>query len=294
MEIAPFVNILNDLYSSDISKKVLAGWMARSRQGKFVGGVPPYGLMRDPDDGGHLILDPETAPTIKLIFDYAADGIGSLRISKELMSRKIPITRVKAGTQLEANYYYWGTSRINAILRNPVYYGAHVVCKTHQKAIRSNTINLIPKEEREIIENCHEAIVTKEEWERVQRIIDRRPAIMQGNECPFYNIFHGLIYCADCGRSLQVRYEKVGRTDVNRTTKQKREPIDKAFYSCQTYNRIGKSVCTSHKIEARDLYNLVLADIREHAEKAMRDSDAFYGSDEKAHQTTQPRQKCTA
>ena len=73
-----------------------------------------------------------------------------------------------------------------------------------------------------------------------------------------------------------MRYEKVGRADVNRITKQKREPIDKAYYICQTYNRLGKNACTSHKIEARDLYNLVLADIREHAKKALRDSEGFY------------------
>lgn len=59
---------------------------------------------------------------------------------------------------------------------------------------------------------------------------------------------------------MQVRYEKVGRTDKDRRTGKEREPIDKAYYICQTYNRMGKNACTSHKIEARDLYNLVLAD----------------------------------
>ena len=49
MDITPFKNILNDMYSRDISKKVLAGRMTRSRQGKFCGGQPPLGLMRDQD-----------------------------------------------------------------------------------------------------------------------------------------------------------------------------------------------------------------------------------------------------
>ena len=160
--------------------------------------------------------------------------------------------------------------------RHPVYYGAHVVCKTHQKAIRSNTVDAIPRDQWEIIENCHEAIVSKEQWERVQKLIDHRPPIMKGNACPFYNLFHGLLHCETCGKSMQARYEKVGRMDVNRTTKKKREPIDKSYYICQTYNRLGKNACTSHKIEARDLYNLVLADIQKHARKALRNSDAFY------------------
>ncbi|MFT8890011.1 MAG: recombinase family protein [Ethanoligenens sp.] len=276
IDITPFRNILNDLYSRDISKKVQAGWMARSKQGKFMGGPTPYGLIRDPNDHGHLILDPQTASTVKQIFDLASDGWGNMRIAKYLLEHKVPITRCRVNANPSVNYYSWGGSVISQILRNPVYYGAHVVCKTHQKAIRSNTYNLVPRDKREIIENCHEAIVSKEQWERVQKLIDHRPPIMQGNACPFYNLFHGLVYCETCGKAMQVRYERAGRMDINRTTKKKREPIDKAYYICRTYNRLGKNACTSHKIEARDLYNLVLADIQKHAQKALQDSDAFY------------------
>ena len=277
MDIAPFKNILNDMYSRDISKKVLAGRMTRSRQGKFCGGQPPLGLMRDPDDNGHLIIDPETAPIIRRIFDLALDGFGNMKICKVLMEERIPITRMQTGTDCDINYYAWSGSRISTILRNPFYKGAHVVCKTHQKGIRSNTYNIIPREQREVIEDCHEAIIPKAEWEKVQQLIDRRPPIMKGNNCPYYNIFHGIVYCATCGKSMQVRYEKVGRTNKDRRTGKEREPIDKAYYICQTYNRLGKNACTSHKIEARDLYNLVLTDIQEVAAMALKDKEAFYG-----------------
>ena len=276
MDITPFKNILNDMYSRDISKKVLAGRMTRSRQGKFCGGQPPLGLMRDPDEKGHLIIDPETAPVIRRIFELALDGWGCMRIAKQLMDDKVPITRVKANTECDVNYYSWGSARISHILRNPFYKGAHLVCRTHQKGIRSNTYDIIPREDWEVIENCHEAIVTPAEWEQVQEIIDRRPTIMKGNACPFYNLFHGIIYCATCGKSMQVRYEKVGRTGKNRFTGKEREPIDKAYYICQTYNRLGKNACTSHKIEARDLYNLVLKDIQDLAAMALKDADVFY------------------
>lgn len=264
------------MYSRDISKKVLAGIMTRSRQGKFCGGTPPYGLMRDPADKGHLIINEEEAPVIRHIYELALNGYGNMRISKQLMEEKVPITRVKANTECDVNYYVWSVSRISSILRNPFYKGAHVVCKTHQKAIRSNTYNIIPREEREVIEDCHEAIISKEDWTRVQELIDRRPPIMQGNSCPYHNIFHGIVYFATCGRSMQVRYEKVGRTDKNRTTKKMRELIDKAYYICQTYNRMGKDACTSHKIEARALTDLVLKDIQDLAKEAMKDADAFY------------------
>ena len=276
MDITPFKNILNDMYSRDISKKVLAGRMTRSRQGKFCGGQPPLGLMRDPEEKGHLILDPDTAPTIRKIFDLALNGWGCMRIAKQLMEDKIPITRVKSNTECDVNYYSWGSARISHILRNPFYKGAHLVCRTHQKGIRSNTYDIIPREEWEVIEGCHEAIVSPEDWEKVQELIDRRPPIMEGNACPFYNLFHGIIYCATCGKSMQVRYEKVGRTGKNRFTGEEREPIDKAYYICQTYNRLGKDACTSHKVEARDLYNLVLKDIQELAAMALKDVESFY------------------
>ena len=276
LDITPFKNILNDMYSRDISKKVLAGRMTRSRQGKFCGGTPPYGLKRDPEEKGHLLIDPETAPVIRKIYDMALDGWGCMRIAKRLMEDKAPITHVKTQTECDVNYYYWSASRISHILRNPFYKGAHLVCRTHQKGIRSGTVDIIPREDWEIIENCHEAIVTPEEWDKVQELIDGRPAIMEGNACPFYNIVHGIIYCATCGKSMQVRYEKVGRTGKNRFTGKMREPIDKAYYICQTYNRLGKNACTSHKIEARDLYDLVLKDIQELAAMALQDADAFY------------------
>ena len=117
MDITPFKNILNDMYR----------------------GTPPFGLMRDPEDKGHLIIDPETAPIIRKIYDYALDGLGCMRISKRLMEEKIPITHVKANTEFDANYYFWGGARISHILRNPFYKGAHLVFRTHQKGIRSNT-----------------------------------------------------------------------------------------------------------------------------------------------------------
>ena len=249
--------------------------MTRSSQGKFCGGQPPLGLVRNPKEKGHLILDTETVPTIRKIYDLALNGWGCMRIAKQLIKDKIPITQVKSNTECDVNYYSWGSARISRILRNPFYKGAHLVCRTHQKGIRSNTYDIIPREEWEVLEGCHEAIVSPEDWEKVQELIDRRPPIMEGNACPFYNLFHGIIYCASCGKSMQVRYEKVGRTGKNRFTGEEREPIDKAYYICQTYNRLGKNSCTSHKVEARDLYNLVLKDIQELAAMALKDVESF-------------------
>ena len=68
------------------------------------------------------------------------------------MEEKIPITHVKANTEFDANYYSWGGARISHILRNPFYKGAHLVFRTHQKGIRSNTYDIIPRDQWEVIE----------------------------------------------------------------------------------------------------------------------------------------------
>ena len=133
MDITPFKNILNDMYSRDISKKVAAGCMARSRQGKFLGGPTPFGLMRDPAEKGHLILDPASAPIVRMIFDLALEGTGSFNIARMMMEKNIPMSTKGTAKQ----FYTWSFARIHQILKNPFYKGAHVVCKTHQKRIRS-------------------------------------------------------------------------------------------------------------------------------------------------------------
>ena len=74
---------------------------------------------RAPDDKGHLIIDSETVPVIRKIYDLALDGWGCMRIAKQLMEDKIPITRVKGNTECDVNYYSWGSARISHILRNP-------------------------------------------------------------------------------------------------------------------------------------------------------------------------------
>ena len=104
------------------------------------------------------------------IYGMALDGWDCMRIAKQLMDDKVPIIRVKSNTECDVNYYSWGSARISYILRNPFYKGAHLVCRTHQKGIRSNTYDIIPREEWEVIEGCHEAIVTPEEWEQVQEV----------------------------------------------------------------------------------------------------------------------------
>ncbi len=89
-DIAPFKNILNELYSKDISKKVHSSYLLKAQKGQFTGSVAPFGYKKDPDNKNHLIIDEETAPIIKQIFDYALEGHGPNYIRRRLEEEKIP------------------------------------------------------------------------------------------------------------------------------------------------------------------------------------------------------------
>ena len=89
-EIAPFKNVLNEFYSRDISKKVHSSYMVSAKKGTFTGTVAPFGYKKDPDQHGHLLIDEETAPAVKYMFQLAAEGHGPNFIRKKLEKAKIP------------------------------------------------------------------------------------------------------------------------------------------------------------------------------------------------------------
>ena len=89
-EIAPFKNILNEMYSRDISKKVHSSYLVSAQKGSFTGTVAPLGYKKDPNQHGHLLIDEETAPIIRNIFDMAVEGHGPNYIRRRLEEQKIP------------------------------------------------------------------------------------------------------------------------------------------------------------------------------------------------------------
>ena len=88
-DIAPFKNILNEMYSKDISKKVHSSYLLKAQKGQFTGCLAPFGYRKDPEDKNHLLIDEETAPIVRLIFEYALNGHGPNYIRRRLEEEKI-------------------------------------------------------------------------------------------------------------------------------------------------------------------------------------------------------------
>lgn len=267
-DIAPFKNILNEMYSKDISKKVHSSYLLHAKQGKFTGCVAPIGYRKDPDVKGHLLIDEDTAWIVRRIFALALEGKGSNYIRRWLEFEQIPCPawwnrqkgiRPTVFTKWERKdpengRFMWDFSVIEDILVNPVYYGAIASQKVHYK-FKVGVVREKKPEEWIVVEDQHEPIIDKRTFDIVQHKIRKRMHEV-GDEV---SLFSGLIKCGECGKTLTVRYTNA------------KNPVK--IYACVTYNKFGKQHCTQHRIDYDFLYHLVLSKIREAAQAAIGGGD---------------------
>ena len=258
-EIAPFKNVLNEFYSRDISKKVHSSYLVSAKKGLFVGTVAPFGYKKNPDQHGHLLIDEETAPAVKYMFQLAAEGHGPNFIRKKLESRErglrnLPLTRWEK-LDPENGKYVWDFSVIKDLLINPVYIGA-VSGQKRNYRFKIGTISEKKPEEWIVVEGCHEPIIDKATFEIVQEKLKSRQRPRQNGE---FSLFAGLIKCGECGKALTHRV----------AYSHDHVPV----YCCKTYNAFGKTHCTQHRVTEPMLKEIVLNKIRECAQAAQVDDN---------------------
>ncbi|WP_224218019.1 recombinase family protein [Streptococcus agalactiae] len=270
-DIMPFKNILNEMYAKDTSKKVKSAIQSRMREGTYIGSKAPFGYLKDPNNKRRLIIDEKTKPIIELIYKLCLEGKGTQLISQELMKRKIPRPSafVENAEKLygltEENRYQWSHRMVLNVLRDPVYCGNMARNKRPTLSFKNSKRLYIPKSDYIYAKNTHEGIVSEEIWEQVQTMVDKRKC---NNKKGLYydNIFQGLVRCPKCGYAL------TPKTDYRL---KKKELIDFVHFSCSTYKKYGVNACSSHRIEARDLYNIVLEDIQYHGSMALSAKEDF-------------------
>ena len=270
-DIMPFKNILNEMYAKDTSKKVKSAIQSRMREGTYIGSKAPFGYLKDPNNKRRLIIDEKTKPIIELIYKLCLEGKGTQLISQELMKRKIPRPGafVENAEKLygltEENKYQWSHRMVLNVLRDPVYCGNMARNKRPTLSFKNSKRLYIPKSDYIYAKNTHEGIVSEEIWEQVQTMVDKRKC---NNKKGLYydNIFQGLVRCPKCGYAL------TPKTDYRL---KKKELIDFVHFSCSTYKKYGVNACSSHRIEARDLYNIVLEDIQYHGSMALSAKEDF-------------------
>ena len=267
-EYAPLKNLFNEWFARDTSKKIRAAIKAKAERGERVGTVIPYGYKRDPEIKGHLLINPETAPVVKMIFSLCAEGKGPRVIANALRKKKIPkptmyrfMTEGIYGAVTDTeDMYGWNDRTVAGILDNELYLGHTVNCRTTVVSYKDKRVIDRPESEQYRFEHTHEAIVDQTTWDIVRQV---RQGKRRRNSMGEVNKYSGLLYCADCGSKL---YFVRGRT---------MKP-DAFNFICSRYRKhMGEKQCTPHSIREIALDEIILEEIRRVTSEARKHTAEF-------------------
>ena len=252
-DMTPFINIFNEFYAKDTSRKIKAVFRAKGNSGKPLSPNPPYGYLKDPEDKNHWIVDEEAAEVVREIFRLCIAGYGPSQIATILEKRQIEIPIYHArrlGITLPARSdgrtpYGWDDTTVTRILTRREYLGHTVNFKTRTKSFRDKKKLENDPSEWVIFENTHEAIIDQDSFDIVQRIRDGRRRVTPMGEMP---ILSGMLFCADCGAKLyQVRHCGWAH--------------EQEYFVCATYRKI-KGGCKSHQIRNVQVEEILLRELR--------------------------------
>lgn len=248
--IVPFKNIINDEYCRDISMKVRSALDIRRRQGKFIGSFAPYGYKKAANDHNKLVIDEEAAQIVRFIFEKFLHGYGILSIARLLNERGVKnpsAYKVGKGYNCRAANNMagglWCDSTVRRILTNELYIGNLVQKKNEVISYKIHTAKPVSEKNRITVENTHEPIILKSDFEKVKSLLKRDTRTSPNNK--ELSVFAGFIKCADCGRAMQ-----------KRTVKQSYKIYD--YYVCPTYRKSKGKFCTKHAIRLDALEQAVL------------------------------------
>ena len=265
-ELAPFRNVMNEMYARDISRKIRSSHRLRGNAGEPLS-QPPYGYMKSPENKKKWIIDHEAAEVVRRIFTMALEGKGNETIAGILQQEKILIPNAywrskglsRAGKRPPEDPYKWGPSTINRILSRQEYCGDIINFKTYSKSFKQKKRLDSPEENWVIFKNIHEPIIDRETFENVQKLISntrrRAPKAKNGEK----NMFTDLLFCADCGSKLWYHVNTINK-EIH-------------FFSCSNYEKDYRGTCPKrHYIRADAIEQVVMWELQRMA--------AFMRSDE--------------
>ena len=274
-EFAPFLNIMNEWYLRDLSRKQRTAIRVKGESGKPTTNSAIYGYKKLPGDKYAWHIDEEAAAVVRRIFRLTIEGKGPYDIARILFDDKVETPAVYFCKQNKGiwkskeefpNPYNWSGYIVGQILSKPEYMGHTVNFRSHKQSYKDRTAIKIPQEEWLIFENTHEAIVDKETWELAQKLRKTPRRIDTWGEA---NPLTGLLYCADCGAKMYNHRSKGGTENT---------PYPSDFFDCSTYTLAHQkhdTACCGHYISTKALRSLILETIRTAATYAISNQEEF-------------------
>lgn len=246
-------NMVNQMYSKDISRKSGSVLREKMRRGEFIGAFASYGYRKDPADGHRIVIDPEAAGVVREIFRRKLEGQSDTAITRWLNTAGVPSPgcyRYQKGIILDkrfARYKPWIVKSVKNILRNEVYLDCMVQGRRRSEFYAGRPDKRLPRDEWTVVENTHEPIISREDFDAVQAICAEKNAAYHARLGKYdylgksENILKGLVYCSDCGRPM-VRYKQVSHG--------KRVSY---YYQCPSYAAMLEKSGCSYKFLREDL-----------------------------------------
>lgn len=257
-------NIVNDYYAKDISRKVTTALRAKMERGDYIGSYAPHGYRRDPENKNHLVIDPETAPVIRQIFQWRSEGVSYMGINRRLNDAGIPSPgqyRLEHGIETNNNRkgrpILWNRHVVTEILKNTVYTGRLAQKRGSQCLYGGIPYHITSEDEWIVAENTHEPVVGRELFEAVQKINRETAERSKANSGKYAhlpkekNIFGKKLICAGCGAAMK----------LHRSFSKKRDQVYFTF-KCPTYAEHGARGCSDVKMRKADLEAAVFSFIK--------------------------------
>ena len=270
-DFTPFLNIMNEWYAKDTSKKIKAVFKAKMRDGKRVSGAVPYGYYRKPEDKQTLYVDEASASVVRRIFQLACDGMGATAIADTLSEDKILIPSAYARQNHPedcqcTNYhdpYTWNATTVGYILNRREYLGHTVLGKTTRDNFKTKRKRIANEDELLVFYNTHEAIIDQEKYDKAQRM-RKRVSPRRNSEKPAHRL-SGLLYCADCGSRLAY---------INSKPKDGKIYDSNQAFRCSRYHNKYHS-CTGHYIKASTIEMLIYQATKRVSQYVLKDEKEF-------------------
>lgn len=200
-----FQTLLYDLYSKDISVKVKTSFQNKCANGEYVFGQVPFGYAKSETEKNVVVVNEKEAGIVRHIFSLAENGMSSMQIAKELITRQIPtIMQMRYPERKTAGEYRaWSNTAVRGILNNRFYLGEMAYGKTVRKSVGSKSGIAVPKEEWRVIPEHHEPLITPEVFALVSAFRPEQSTRRKREKHPLT----GKLYCGGCGYAINYKLQ---------------------------------------------------------------------------------------
>ncbi len=246
--IIPFKNLINEAYCRDISVKIRSQLKAKRKRGDFVGSFAVYGYLKDPKNKNRLVVDEFAAEVVRDIFRWKIAGASAGDIAERL-NRKGILAPMDYKRSLGLDFFTpfckdahsgWNAMTVLRILKNPVYAGVLEQGKNTTPSYKVKRRIVKPYEEWDIAEGAHEALIDRDDFETVQRVLALDTRTSPGNAK--VELFSGMVFCGECGAAMVRKSVPSGKKKY-------------IYYICAAHK--NEKTCSGHSLGARVLEETV-------------------------------------